>query len=76
MKTNARVAAALLAAVAVPAFAGCSMSDSDEPSSEATDGFKCESGLLYEGINAWAELKKTATVESYKERARRALGWQ
>ncbi|MBL8579161.1 MAG: amidohydrolase family protein [Mesorhizobium sp.] len=39
------------------------------------DGFTCESGLLYEGITAWAELKQTATVESYKQRARRALGW-
>ncbi len=34
-----------------------------------------ETGLLYEGINAWLTIKETATVETYKARVRRALAW-
>ncbi|MGE4248237.1 MAG: cytosine deaminase [Parvibaculaceae bacterium] len=34
-----------------------------------------ESGTLYEGIDIWTKLKRTATVEDYKERARRVLCW-
>ncbi|WP_244597777.1 cytosine deaminase [Roseitalea porphyridii] len=39
------------------------------------DPYVCETGLLYEGINAWLELKAEATVASYKERMRQALAW-
>ncbi|MGE0149601.1 MAG: cytosine deaminase [Parvibaculaceae bacterium] len=34
-----------------------------------------ESGTLYEGIDIWTKLKRTASVEDYKERARRVLCW-
>jgi len=34
-----------------------------------------ESGTLYEGIEIWSKLKNTASVEDYKERARRVLCW-
>lgn len=47
MKKSARIAAALLAAIAVPAIAGCSGSDSDTKTSEASKGFRCEKGETY-----------------------------
>jgi cytosine deaminase len=34
-----------------------------------------ESGTLYEGIDIWSKLKHTASVDDYKERARRVLCW-
>ncbi|MGE0775966.1 MAG: cytosine deaminase [Sphingomonadaceae bacterium] len=34
-----------------------------------------ESGTLYEGIDLWMKLKQTASVDDYKERARRVLCW-
>ena len=34
-----------------------------------------QSGSLYEGIDIWSKHKWTATVEDYKERARRVLCW-
>jgi ribose transport system substrate-binding protein len=48
MMKSTRIAAALVAAIAVPAFASCSNSDSDSASSEAaSDGFRCEEGETY-----------------------------
>jgi ribose transport system substrate-binding protein len=47
MKKSARIAAALLAAIAVPAIAGCSGSDPDSSSSGASAGFRCEKGETY-----------------------------
>jgi cytosine deaminase len=37
--------------------------------------FTNETGTLYEGIDLWTKLKRTATVEDYKERIRRVLCW-
>lgn len=47
MKKSARIAAALLAAIAVPAIAGCSGSDADTKTSAASKAFRCEKGETY-----------------------------